>query len=141
MYLNTSKLLITGLFVFQVLGLMYSDFLFNLLQQPHDAVEVAQTYIISVLPGTLLSMHFECTRRYLLAMGVYTPILYTMIVTLPIHVISLYLFLFVFDLKIAGVAFASAITYSLNFGVLNFYIYRNAEIVKSEKWFFMDREA
>ena len=141
MYLNTAKLLVTGLFIFQALMLINSDLLFNMLNQPSEAVTIAQVYIISVLPGTFLGMQFECMRRYLLTLGMYTPILYTLLVSTAVHLVLLYLFLFVFELKILGVALVSGITYSLKYGVLSYYMYRNSEIFKSDKWFFLDQEA
>mmetsp|Transcript_20 Transcript_20/g.13 ORF Transcript_20/g.13 Transcript_20/m.13 type:complete len:224 (-) Transcript_20:317-988(-) len=86
-------------------------------------------------------MQFEATRRFLIAQGVFNPILYTLIATTIFHVIGLTVTVIYLGWEIYGVGIVTACTFTLNFIIINGYVNTNNEIKLSEKWFFMDKEA
>lgn len=63
-------------FIPQALLLVYSKHLLDYFEQPEDSANVAWEYLMLLLPGLLMKTQFECTRRYLLALGVFVPIMY-----------------------------------------------------------------
>ena len=131
----------TGLFVFQAILLLNTDYLLGLFGQPTDVRELTQIYIYYWMPGIFMYIQFEIMRRFLFCQGVYNPILYTMLFTWIIHIANLYILVIVLDMKIVGAAIATTITFTLNFVILNIATSQNLSIVKSHRWFFADREA
>mmetsp|Transcript_25016 Transcript_25016/g.28728 ORF Transcript_25016/g.28728 Transcript_25016/m.28728 type:complete len:178 (+) Transcript_25016:351-884(+) len=137
-YLNTARLILVVLAVLQTLVLVNCRRIFELLEQPADSAEVAQQYILAVLPGLFLNMQFECLRRFLLVQGVYNPILYILVGSLLLHMCSLYVYLILLDLRIVGVAVATATTYSINFIALTLYVHLKKNLVRRESWHCFD---
>lgn len=120
---------------------MHSDFIFTFLDQPTEAVLVGKQYILWILPSLYLYMQFEATRRFLLAQGLYDASLWTLCFTTVTHIICLYIFVLVLDYEIIGAAIASSITFTLNFVIINLYVVQNPNIILSDKFFLVDKEA
>lgn len=64
-----------------------------------------------------------------------------MFITTSLHIVSLYIFVIVFDLKVLGVAVSTTITYSLDVILINYLLRSNPNIVVPQKWFLIDKEA
>mmetsp|Transcript_7379 Transcript_7379/g.6537 ORF Transcript_7379/g.6537 Transcript_7379/m.6537 type:complete len:195 (+) Transcript_7379:384-968(+) len=119
--------------------------------QPEDSAEVAQKYVNYALVGAFLNMQFEATRRFLIAQGVFHPILYTLISTTIFHACGLVVTVLYLEWEIygkykiykfyLGVGLVTACTFTLNFIIIHAYVNTNNKIKLSEKWFFMDKEA
>jgi multidrug resistance protein, MATE family len=140
-YLNTARIIVTGLFGLQVMILMHSESILLVLGQSEEVSSTAQVYIYFLIPGLFMYMQFEWSRRYLFCQGVFNNILYTMIWACFIHTVLLYLLVIVFDLRILGAAIATAITYTSNFLILYFINSLNPNIIFPHKFFILDKEA
>ena len=109
--------------------------------QPEEVSAVAHKYILCVLPGYLLGIHFECIQSSLVAQGIFKPTLTICIITLGIHIALLYFFIIIYDFQIYGVAIADSVTKILQSLLLSLYISFNPKIIQSKQWFFLDKEA
>ena len=76
-YLNSSRIVIALLFIPQAILILNVRTFFVYINQPELSAEYAAEYALLLLPGIFFGMQFEWTRRFLLAQGVYMPILYT----------------------------------------------------------------
>ena len=119
--LNSSRIIITILFVPQMIVLLFSEQIFIAMGLPEESSKIAFIYIWATLIGSYSSMMFECTRRYLLAVGIYAPIMYILVATLFTHILTLYLLTFVWELGILGIGIATTVTYSIDFLAITIY--------------------
>ena len=133
-YLNTCRYVLTLVFIPQAILLILSEPIFLIFGQPPESSEIAWKYIIAILPGMYLNLQFEWTRRYLLALGIYLPILYIFIFTFFLHILFLYIFVILIPLSIYGVGIATGITYSFSFLFVEIYTYRQKEEVFRARW-------
>jgi len=139
--LNSARIVISLIFVVQAAVLTNTHYFLRLLGQPEETIGMAQTYILYLLPGTFLYMHFECSRRFLFCQGEYTAVMWVMVATCFLHLINLYLLVIVYGWGIQGAAFATTLTYSCNFIFLMLYQRSKPNIIASQKWFWADSEA
>lgn len=138
MYLNVCRLIIILVFVPQTLIIVYSEQLFLLIGQPPESAAVAWEYLVMCLPGLFFNMQFECTRRYLLAIGVRTPILYVLVAAIAVHLTSLVICVLIEDMGIFGVGLSTSITYTINCVLISLYTYFQREEVFQAKWSLFD---
>lgn len=78
--------------------------IYSWLGQPEESAVVAGDYVIWILPGCLLTMLFECTKRFLSAEGIFNPMFYIILITVVIHTVNLYVFVILFEFRIKAVA-------------------------------------
>ena len=133
-YLNSARIVIAILFIPQAIIIFNARTFFVYIEQPELSSEYAAEYARWLLPGIFLGMQFEWTRRFLLAQGVYMPILYTLMTTLVFHNFNLLLFVTILDMKVKGAAIATAITYSTNFIAITLFIHFKEESVHRDAW-------
>ena len=119
--LNSSRIIITILFVPQMIVLLFSEQIFIAMGLPEESSKIAFIYIWATLVGSYNNMMFEWTRRYLLAVGIYVPIMYVLFATLFTHILTLYLLTFVWELGILGIGIATTVTYSIDFFAITIY--------------------
>ena len=74
------------MFAFQLLGLCKMETILSFLQQPKDSIDVSQAYVLACAPGAYLQLQFESIRRFLVSQGSFSPIMYSMMVSLSVHV-------------------------------------------------------
>lgn len=137
-YLNSSRIVIALLFIPQAILILNVRTFFVYINQPELSAEYAAEYALLLLPGIFFGMQFEWTRRFLLAQGVYMPILYILMTTLVLHNINLLIFVTILDLKVKGVAIATAITYLTNFIAITLFIQFKVELIHRESWHFFN---
>ena len=101
---------------------------------PPESSDVAQKYILCILPGVFMCVQFECLRRFLTVQGIYNPVLYILIISLLIHIISLYIYVILLDFEIFGIAIATATTYSLDLIGLTLYVHFKKDLIHKEAW-------
>jgi len=140
-YLNTARIVISVLFLFQAFMLLNAESILIAFGQSAEVAEIASTYCLYLMPGIFMYMQFEWKRRHLFWQGIYRPVLNTMFITTSLHIVSLYIFVIVFDLKVLGVAVSTTITYSLDVILINYLLRSNPNIVVPQKWFLIDKEA
>ncbi|CAI2365685.1 unnamed protein product [Moneuplotes crassus] len=140
-YLNTSKILFCILAIPQALILFKSRSILALFGQPEDASIVAQKYASVVMFGMFLNMQFEATRRFLIAQGIFRPVLYTLTFTTIFHIIGLYITVLHLGWEINGVGLVTVCTFILNYSIILVYVNIKQKRVLSNEWFFMDKEA
>ena len=138
-YLNSARIVIWLLFIVQWVILLNWDFLFKLINQPPEIIELSQQYIFSVIPGVFLQMQYEWLRRFLMSLGIFAPTLYIMASVLIIHVAMLYLFLIVYEMEILGVGIATSISGALWFWFLTLYVHLNKKLIPRESWNWFDK--
>ena len=95
--------------------MMNCQAIYSWLGQPEESAVVAGDYVVWILPGCLLTMLFECTKRFLSAEGIFNPMFYIILITVVIHTVNLYVFVILFEFRIKAVAIITWISYSLNF--------------------------
>ena len=138
-YLNTSRIILIFLMLMQILLLINCEDIFLFLNQPPESSVIAQAYILSVLPGVFLNSHFECVRRFLLVQGIYYPVLYVIMTSLWIHIISLYIYIVCLEWAIKGIAIATATTYLFNFILIHAYAQWKKDLIPRESWHWFDK--
>ena len=133
-YLNTARIVLAMMAVVQFLLLINWNTIFVYLGLPPDSSEVAQQYILSILPGVFMGTQFEWLRRFLTVQGIYNPILYILTSSILIHISSLYIYVILLDLGIFGVAIATATTYSIDYIGMTLYIHFKKDLIHKEAW-------
>ncbi|CAI2369259.1 unnamed protein product [Moneuplotes crassus] len=118
-YYRTSMIVAIIFFIPQMLICINYKAIFQILGQPEESAEIAGIYIIYILPGCLVFKLFDCTRRHLSACGVYSPSLFITIITMVIHLVNLYLFVYLLGYRMKAVAIITDITFLLNFVLLS----------------------
>ena len=89
-------------------------------QDPETAA-MAQTYVVSFIPGVFFILQWQLTNRFLQAQGIFRPQMYMTLFGGLMHIWISYLFILRTNLGLQGAAIATTITFMINFAT--FYIY------------------
>ena len=119
-FYNSSQIIITILFLFQLIVFVNSEKLLLLVGQPEASAHYAAQMIILYLPGLYFTCTLELFRKYLSCQGVYYLILKVQTFTLILHTGLMYIFLVHFHTRLYGVAmlfnFYAILNYILTLG-------------------------
>lgn len=108
-----------------------------------DAVTAtySQEYITPLTIGMFGMMQFETYRRYLQAMGIFQVTMFIQLFTLIVHIIVGYTLIFVFEFGVKGAAYATIVTYWLDFIIVVLYIKFKTGLVHEESWHFYNSDS
>ena len=137
-YLNRGRIIQAVLFIPQALLFFLTKPLLLYLEQEEASADVAQTYIITMLPGLFALTQFETVRRYLQGMGIFACTMYIQFATIIIHIVLWYLLIYRADLGVVGASISAWITYFLNLIVVTLYVTFRNGIVPKESWHFFN---
>ena len=140
-YYNRAQVIWTLLYIPQAILLFFSDDLLIWVGQSEETSVIAGDYLRVVLPGIWAFCQTELLRRFLGAQGLFNIILKTQTLTTVLHVLWLYLFVFVFDLGVTGISAASCLTYILTFGLSWLYVTYNKSLLKENSWHFINKDS
>ena len=133
-YLNTARIILLILAVVQFFIIINRGTIFVMLGLPQEPSEVAQQYIMSVLPGVFMCAQFEWLRWFLTVQGIYNVILYILASSKWIHIASLYYFVILLSFEVYGIAIATAMTYSFDCIGLTLYVHFSKDLIHRESW-------
>ena len=83
----------------------------------------------------------ECLRRFLIAQDVLHLIPNIQIVTTILHPLWLYIFVYIFDLSLEGVAIASTITNTLNLVTAYIIIEFKQSMLRDGSWNYINKDS
>ena len=81
----------------------------------------SQVFTYPMIPAMLFHSQFDATRQFLNALNKAHIVMYIMIFTSFLHLIWCYLLTFYWDFDIRGVAYATVLTFFLNFSIITIY--------------------
>jgi MATE family multidrug resistance protein len=123
-YANITKLVIIAFFLFIcVPAVYYCSNILLLLGQFEEVAIVAARFAHFMIPSLFFALHYNSSLRYLQAMNIFSPGMYTTFFTVILHPLWCYIFIDVFDYDVAGAGIAMSITQLLNYIIISFYIY------------------
>ena len=93
-----------------------------------------QAYVTMLLPAMLLNSLGDSIDLFLISMGFANVVCRIQLIVIPIHLLACWVFVSVFELDIAGVAFANNLTAILTIGGQIVYLNRLESI--KEAWYF-----
>ena len=99
--------------------------------QPKESAHYAGVFTRIMIPGLWMLCQTELLRRYLTTQGVLYIVVNSQIVTCALHPLWLYL---LSNSSITGVAYATTLTYFLNFIMPILYITFKKSVVKEDSW-------
>ncbi|CAI2363663.1 unnamed protein product [Moneuplotes crassus] len=140
-YYTRAQIVLTLVFLFQAVFLLFSTPLLVMLGQPPASAEYAGLYIKILIPGIWFFCQTELLRRFLGAQGAFYIVTNSQIFNCMLHPLWLYLLVFFFDFSVRGVAWATCITYFLNFFVPVMYITFNRKAVKEGCWNWINKDS
>ena len=135
-YLNRGRIIQVIFFIPSCIVCIFSREILMALGQDYGQAEAARTYLVTLLPGMFAMCQFETIRRYLQGMGVFNLTMYIQGVTMALHFLWSYLFVFQAGWGITGSSISTCITYWLNFICLTAILYFKDGIVERESWHF-----
>ncbi len=113
-----------------VLGILFSDDIFRLIQLPEEVMPEATLYMRIYISGMIFFFGFNGTAAILRGLGDSRTPLYFLVISTITNVIFDLLFVIVFKWGIAGVAIATIISQGGAFLTAIFYLNRTHEVVK-----------
>ena len=140
-YLNRGRIIQTILFIPQAAFLLYTKEILVLFGQDEEVWDVAQFYIILMLPGMYAFAQYETIRRYLQAMGIFTFWMYIQGITVVFHIVLWYFLTYTFELGVIGISVASTITNFGNLLIVILYITYYDKTVPKESWHFFNKDS
>lgn len=112
-----------------VIGVMFSDVIFRLMNLPEEIRPEANTYLRIYMSGALLVFGFNGTSAILRGLGDSKTPLYFMIIATLTNIFFDILFVVVFKWGVAGAAFATVISQGGAFVSAIFYLNRTHEVI------------
>jgi putative MATE family efflux protein len=113
-----------------IIGVIYSERIFRLMQLPEDIIPQAKTYFNIYVLGMISFFGFNGTSAVLRGLGDSKTPLYFLILATLINIILDLLFVIVFKWGIAGVAYATLVSQTGAFVTAILYLNKTHEIVK-----------
>jgi putative MATE family efflux protein len=126
-------LLVTGL-VISVTGIMFSRWIFTLLQLPDELMESATTYLNIYLMGMLVFFGFNSITSILRGVGDSKNPLYYLIVATVLNIGLDILFVLGFKWGIAGAAWATVVSQGVAFVIAVAHINRKHSVIRIDVW-------
>jgi len=117
-------------FLISILGIIFSEDLFRLLQLPEELVPQATTYLNIYMAGMILFFGFNGTSSVLRGLGDSKTPLYFLILSSILNIILDLLFVMVFKWGIAGAAWATVIAQGVAFITALLYLNSTHKIMK-----------
>ena len=94
-----------------------------------------------IIPGIWAYCQSELLRRFLGSQGEFKLMFKVQLITTVLHALWIYIFVFLFDIEMDGIAIATWITYMLNYAIWVIYIYFNRSIVKEGSWHWINKDS
>ncbi len=113
-----------------LLGIVFSDDLFRLIQLPDKVMPQALMYFNIFISGSIFLFFFNGTNAVLRGLGDSKTPVYFLVVSTVLNIVFDILFVIVFDSGIEGVAFATVLAQGIGFFVAFNYLKRTREIFK-----------
>lgn len=126
-------LLITGL-VISVTGILFSKWIFALLQLPDELMDSATTYLNIYLMGMLVFFGFNSITSILRGVGDSKNPLYYLIVATVLNIGLDFLFVLGFNWGIAGAAWATVVSQGVAFVIAVTHINRKHSVIRIDIW-------
>ena len=123
-----------------MLILLFTKEILLALGQEEEAADIGRRYILYLLPGMFAMTQFETVRRYLQGMEIFYLTMRIQCVTMGIHLISCYMFVFILEYDVIGASIATCITFWLNLTITTLYISFKKGAVPEESWFFFNKD-
>jgi len=114
-----------------IIGVIYSERIFRLMQLPEDIIPQAKTYFNIYVLGMISFFGFNGTSAVLRGLGDSKTPLYFLILATLINIILDLLFVIVFKWGIAGVAYATLVSQTGAFVTAILYLNKTHEIINS----------
>ncbi len=112
-----------------LLGIVFSEQIFMLIKLPADVLPDAKLYLTIYLSGMVLFFGFSGTSAILRGLGDSKTPLYFLIIATLANILFDFLFIVVFDMGVAGAAFATLISQGGAFITIIIYLNRNHEVI------------
>ncbi|HCT31368.1 MAG TPA: MATE family efflux transporter [Bacteroidales bacterium] len=113
-----------------LIGILSSNWLFNLLQLPQELMHDAKLYLNIYLSGLVVMFGFNGTTAILRGIGDSKTPLYFLIISVVINIFLDLLFILVFKWGIAGAAISTVISQLGAFATAIYYLNRNHHIIR-----------
>ncbi|CAI2387247.1 unnamed protein product [Moneuplotes crassus] len=133
-YYRRAQLIMTALFIPQAILLCFAPELLIMTGQPEKASYLAGDYIKICMPGIWCYCQTELLRRFLGAQGVFKIIMNFQILNFFLHFLWIYIFVYTLDLSYSGIAYATLMTYMLNYICPVLYISLFSTNVRADSW-------
>uniref|UniRef100_A0A7S3N2X1 Uncharacterized protein n=1 Tax=Euplotes harpa TaxID=151035 RepID=A0A7S3N2X1_9SPIT len=140
-YLNRGRILQALIFIPEMILLCFTKPILIYLGQDEQTSEVAQNYILPLLPGMFAMTQFETIRRYLQGMTIFVFTMYVQCISLVFHLIWSYLLVHTAGLGIYGVSIATCITYWTDLIAVCLIISYKGDVVPKESWHFFNADS
>ncbi|CAI2367369.1 unnamed protein product [Moneuplotes crassus] len=140
-YYNRAQVILTAIFIPQAIALYYSEDILIFLKQPPASSHYAGIYSSIMIPGLWMLCQTELLRRFLTTQGVLYIVVNSQILSCILHPLWVYFFVYYFDYSLEGVAYATNMTYLINFIIPILYITKNKDLLKKDSWHCINKDS
>ena len=101
--------------------------------QDEEIGEYVNIYIRASIPSIILNAEFELIKKYLQCQKSFLVITISILITTPLHILYLYIFILYFNFGLIGAAMATQLTFLSNTVILIIYIKSNSDLSRGWK--------
>ena len=138
-YLNRGRVLYMLMAFPSLLVMLYSTQIMNILGFDKELIPLTSSFIKALIPAFIFSILFEVERRFIQAQGQFTLPMIITLITLLLHPIFCYLFIYTASLGMVGAAYSQSLISLLNFIFLHIYISYN-QLSAEGSWFWPNQD-
>ena len=135
------RILISILFIPQVIILLYSKDILISIGQPIESAEIVEIMIHYQILGIWCIIQFEWIRKFLIWQWRYNILNYVQSISWFVHLIFLIFTIEIFELGIIGVSISVSMTHLFNLSLISIYLTVKKDYLKSGSWHFINRDS
>jgi multidrug resistance protein, MATE family len=140
-YFHRAIVIVTVLFVFQVIMLFNAYEILIWIGQPAESAYYASVFVKYYVVGVLSLTYTDILRKFLATQSNFNLIPLVQIFTYIIHIFSLCLFVNKWDMGVKGIGIASSITHTLTFLISVGTITYSKKIIHPQSWHWFNKDS